>query len=319
MEIDEPSAQIEAGVCVRCGAWARAGSRYCSDACGIAVHMERIAAEKAKELEEARLQCYKLRSAALWLEIEESMSKGQYTSCAEEADAKLLIECQVDRESERELVSDLKRRKEELEVEIATYQTKNLLPDDEEPEDHVVGRTSHFDCPYCGVVPSGNIVSLAQHLPACFFKLEQANQVTGDYATPEGDVTSLIYCDRFDPKTGKYCKKLKASCFAHSGVVTPKPLPGIRSRAAECREICGAPTKNASGASRCSLLRTKCPRHYNWENLARQQLELQLISHSQLAEALHQEVHAIKEKMILARMCRGLQGSAQTIPASHTH
>lgn len=312
MQVDPVAESAETPICVRCGAWARVGSKYCSHACGIAVHLERIAVEKEKEMEQMRKALYDRRSAVLWQEIEQSIERQEYHSCAEELDAQLLVEVKRDRESELEVLAALKLQQDELEKEIEIHQTKNVLLEDQEPEEHTVGRTSHFDCPYCGVAPTTG-VSLAQHLPSCFQKFEAANLVTGNAATPEGDVTSLIYCDRFEAKTGKYCKQLKASCCLHSGVVPPRPAPGTRAKV-DLRELCGAPTKDAKNG-RCSLLRLKCPRHFNWENFARKQLELQIISHTQLAEALRQEVDVIKEKMILARLCRGLKGSASTIPA----
>ena len=328
-------------VCTQCSAWARAGSKYCSDACGISAQEHHVRQEKAEQVLKWKKDRFVRRCAVVWQELLESKATGSYLSSIEAEDFKTLGEVEQEQLSVISTLERIKKEQSNLELEIQMYQVpvEEIGSESGEIQSDKAGKTSHFDCPYCGVVPSGNFAALSQHLPQCFHKFESLNAVVGPYPTPAGDVTSLIYCDHFDPKTNKYCKKLKASCAMHSGVFTAK-LPGHRAKPLnETKELCGAPTahenlthsttlhhsegssdintaNHSDGAlfARCRILKRECARHYNWENLARRQLELQLISHRQLAEALKQEMAAIKEKMILARLSRGLKGNAVTIP-----
>lgn len=341
MEANSRILAIPQVVCTQCAAWARAGSKYCSDACGIAAQEHQVRQEKAEQVLKWKKDRFVRRCAVVWQELLESKATGAYLSSIEAEDFKTLAEVEQEQLSVISTLERIQKQQSELELEIQMYQ----VPVEENGSDSVeiqsdkVGKTSHFDCPYCGVVPSGNFAALSQHLPQCFHKFETLNAVVGPYPTPAGDVTSLIYCDHFDPKTNKYCKKLKASCAMHSGVFNAK-LPGQRAKSMnETKELCGAPTARENVTSstmphhsegfmdtdtandsdgtpfaRCRILKRECTRHYNWENLARRQLELQLISHRQLSEALKQEMAAIKEKMILARLSRGLKGNAVTIP-----
>ena len=355
-------------VCLQCDAWARVGSKYCSNACGVAYHMARVSGEKAREVELVKRDRFDRRCAVIWSEILSCVAKKQYWSSVEEEDASLLQTVEVEMKNVLAMVERIRREQVELEVEIQTFQVP--LPSATNPihseaagegeetteettsgemekgsstasttatttsataaaaaaaaERHLRGagnlKMTHTDCPYCGVTPSGHFPALSHHLVSCFQKFESLNLLSGPKPMQPGD---LIYCDHFDPKMNTYCKKLKASCYAHSGVVSVRPLPGQKpkSTTSEMMTMCGASTADNPTTGRCRALKKDCPRHFNWEHFARNQLELQLISHTQLAEGLQSELEAIKEKMIFARLSRGLKGNVVVIPgpaASHT-
>jgi hypothetical protein len=310
--------------------------------------MPRVKAEKAQGVAAWKKDHFDRRCAVVWQELLESKSQNVFSSHIEEEDFKMLGEVEQERLVTLATLERIKREQIELEDEIQTYQvpaSANERGEDvSEERGDKVGKTSHLDCPYCGVVPSGSAVALSHHFTTCFNKFETSNAIFGKQPMAEGDINTLIYCDHFDTKTSSYCKKLKASCAAHSGVISIRPIGQKNKPASETMELCGARvasphTDNSSSQNgistqsngnpslqsssnpqagqiryhRCRTLRRECPRHFNWENFSRRQLELQLISHIQLAEALQQEAAAIKEKMILARLSRGLKGTAETI------
>lgn len=312
---DEIIVDVEPSICRQCGAWAREGSAYCGHTCGIAAHMQRVIDEQKKKLLELKTARYDLRWKTIWSEIQESIRTGSFATVVEEEEASSLVKVEKDYALERTTILNYTAQREQLEREIQQYQVDWTGDVEDDAEERASGakNSAHFDCPYCGIQPTTAILS--NHLPSCYQKFEAANQLTGDAPTPAGDVTSLIYCDHHDPKTGKYCKKLKESCYAHSGVLPARPMPGQRGRGPE---FCGAPTlEDPSG--RCRAVRSRCTRHLNWENLTRRQYDLQIISHTQLAEALKLEIEIIKDRMVTARLSRGLKGSSQTIPSlNHT-
>lgn len=302
---EEVVVDVQAEICRQCGAWAREGSMYCSHACGIEVQMTRIIEEQKRKLLDLKTARYDLRCKTIWSEIQESIRTNTFSNIVEEEDASVLQKVEKDLLLESQTIEGYQADRDRLEAEIQAFQVECT----ESAEDESKLNSSHFDCPYCGIQPSSAVLSL--HLPGCYQKFESGNQIYGDTPTPAGDVTSLIYCDHQDSKTGKFCKKLKESCYAHSGVIPPRLPPGHRGRGPE---YCGAPTSEDS-TGRCRQLRARCPRHLNWENLARRQYDLQIISHTQLVESLKVELDVIKDRMIIARLARGLRGNSRTIPA----
>lgn len=308
---EEVIVDVHSEICRRCGAWARDGSIYCSHACGIAVHMDRIAEEQQKKLMELKTARHDIRCKVIWSELEESMRTNTYATIMEEEDASMLLKVQSDLALEKVTIEGYKADRLKAETTIQSYQIDcpEHKDDDSEERTSAAKNSAHFDCPYCGIQPTTAILSL--HLPGCYQKFESTNQIYGDAPTPAGDVTSLIYCDHHDHKTGKYCKKLKESCYAHSGVLAARLAPGHRARGPE---YCGAPTaEDPSG--HCHLVRSRCARHFNWEHIILRQYDLQIISHTQLAEALKLELELIKDRMITSRLARGLRGNSRTIPA----
>ena len=260
---------------------------------------------------ELKTSRYDIRCKVIWSEIQESMRTNTYATVMEEEDANMLLKVEKDLALEKLTIEGYTADRETVETAIQTYQVDCLDHKDDESEERTraAKNSAHFDCPYCGIQPTTAVLSL--HLPSCYQKFESTNQIYGDAPTPAGDVTSLIYCDHHDLKTGKFCKKLKESCYAHSGVLAARLAPGQRARGPE---YCGAPTaEDPSG--HCHLVRSRCARHFNWENITRRQYDLQIISHTQLAEALKLELELIKDRMITARLSRGLRGNSRAIPA----
>jgi hypothetical protein len=305
--------------------------------------LEKVKQEKANEEAERKKARFERRCAVIWSEIEQDIKEKRIKSISELDDVKAMDEVEEEKRTTEISIESIKKQQIDLEELIAKGSSLAILEDSEMDEvaSLSTARTTHLDCPYCGAAQPSAAASMSHHMSACFQKFESSVPLMGSHPTPPNDVNSLIYCDVYDAKTNQYCKKLKASCFQHSGVLPSRTFPAFAkadasntpqqastknqrtstkdkkkekpTHAALAALVCGSPTTDDPSGF-CRLNRRDCPRHHNWDNIARRQLELQLISLNQLLEALRQESVALKERMIMRRLCRGLQGSATTIP-----
>lgn len=311
--ITSSASKLKPNLCLRCSEPARDGSKYCSHDCGMEFHKERLSQSLAEEEAKSRRAKYDQRCAVVWREIEQDIANHSLRSVAEADDAKIFLELDAQKEQARRDIAILEKSLLDLDAIVARAASQPFIAND-----GPAMKTAHLDCPYCGVQPSH--ASLALHLPGCYLKFESGVPHYGSQPRAASDVHGFIYCDQQVDK-GQYCKKLKASCALHSGVVPPKPHASRADRAKVSQYAetsCGAPTED-DPTGFCRLVKKDCLRHFNWDATARQQLVLQKLVLEQQLEAHGFDVEVIKERMVCRRLCRGLRGTAKTIATKAAH
>ncbi|XP_021961175.1 CXXC-type zinc finger protein 1 isoform X2 [Folsomia candida] len=232
---------------------ARKNSKYCSQECCI-----KLATERIYRILPGRIQEWNLTQ-----------------SVAEEHNRKELEEIRTKQIEAKIKISELERKRADLDRHVHNVQQLVVDPDaeDEEPEEEGI-----IHCITCGhEIP---IRSCIKHMERCYNKYESQTSFGSIYKTKlEG---TPIFCDFYNPSNGTYCKRLAVLCPEHS------KEPKIRDS-----EVCGCPvvvdlTENMEKF--CRLPKKKCNRHFCWEKLRRAELDMERVRNwLKLDELLEQE------------------------------
>ncbi|XP_019574787.2 CXXC-type zinc finger protein 1 [Rhinolophus sinicus] len=243
----------------------RPGSKYCSDNCGM-----KLAADRIYEILPQRIQQWK-----------------NSPCIAEEHGKKMLERIHREQQDTQTYLKDMERHFHELEAIILRGKQQAVYNNEEKSED---GRdSSHLKifCVSCGH-PTNMRVAL-RHMERCFAKFECKSSFGSLYPTCiEG--TSRLFCDRYDPKSKRYCKRLQVLCPEHSK--DPKVLDD---------EVCGCPLVHnvfELTDNFCHLPKRLCNHHYCWEKLRRAEVDLQRIRALQKLEELSVQEHKVRTAMM---------------------
>uniref|UniRef100_A0A8C7PJQ8 CXXC-type zinc finger protein 1 n=1 Tax=Oncorhynchus mykiss TaxID=8022 RepID=A0A8C7PJQ8_ONCMY len=221
---------------------ARAGSKYCSEDCGM-----KLATNRIYEILPQRIQQW------------------QQSPCiAEEQGKKLLERIRRDQQSARLRLTDMEKRFHELEGIIAKAK-QQVVQQDEEAEGDTDTDLQIF-CVSCSH-PVNPKVAL-RHMERCYAKYESQTSFGSMYPTRIEGATRL-FCDVYNPQSKTYCKRLQVLCPEHS-----------RDPKVTVDEVCGCPLVRdvfQPTGEYCRVSKRKCNKHYCWEKLRRAEVDLERV------------------------------------------
>nr|XP_046220707.1 CXXC-type zinc finger protein 1-like [Oncorhynchus gorbuscha] len=224
---------------------ARAGSKYCSEDCGM-----KLATNRIYEILPQRIQQW------------------QQSPCiAEEQGKRLLERIRRDQQSARLRLTDMEKRFHELEGIIAKAKQQVVQQDEEVNEAEGDTDTDlQIFCVSCSH-PVNPKVAL-RHMERCYAKYESQTSFGSMYPTRIEGATRL-FCDVYNPQSKTYCKRLQVLCPEHS-----------RDPKVTVDEVCGCPLVRdvfqATGEY-CRVSKRKCNKHYCWEKLRRAEVDLERV------------------------------------------
>ncbi|XP_075691016.1 CXXC-type zinc finger protein 1 isoform X3 [Rhinoderma darwinii] len=223
---------------------ARAGSKYCSEDCGM-----KLAANRIYEILPQRIQQW------------------QQSPCvAEEQGKKLLERIRREQHQARTKLQDMERRFHELEVLITKAKQQQIREDEETNDGDSDDTDLQIFCVSCGH-PINPKVAL-RHMERCYAKYESQTSFGSMYPTRIEGATRL-FCDVYNPQSKTYCKRLQVLCPEHS-----------RDPKVPADEVCGCPmVKDVFDLTGefCRVPKRKCNRHYCWEKLRRAEVDLERV------------------------------------------
>ncbi|XP_032952259.1 CXXC-type zinc finger protein 1-like [Rhinolophus ferrumequinum] len=243
----------------------RPGSKYCSDACGM-----KLAADRIYEILPQRIQQWK-----------------NSPCIAEEHGKKMLERIHREQQDTQAYLKEMERHFHELEAIILRGKQQAVYNDEEKSEDGGDSSRLQIFCVSCG--QSTNMRVALRHMERCFAKYECKSSFGSLYPTCiEG--TTRLFCDKYDPQTKRYCKRLQVLCPEHSK--DPK-VPDD--------EVCGCPLVHnvfELTDNFCHLPKRLCNHHYCWEKLRRAEVDLQRIRGLQKLEELNMQEHKVRTAMM---------------------
>uniref|UniRef100_A0A8C8GJ44 CXXC-type zinc finger protein 1 n=1 Tax=Oncorhynchus tshawytscha TaxID=74940 RepID=A0A8C8GJ44_ONCTS len=224
---------------------ARAGSKYCSEDCGM-----KLATNRIYEILPQRIQQW------------------QQSPCiAEEQGKKLLERIRRDQQSARLRLTDMEKRFHELEGIIAKAKQQVVQQDEEVNEAEGDTDTDlQIFCVSCSH-PVNPKVAL-RHMERCYAKYESQTSFGSMYPTRIEGATRL-FCDVYNPQSKTYCKRLQVLCPEHS-----------RDPKVTVDEVCGCPLVRdvfQPTGEYCRVSKRKCNKHYCWEKLRRAEVDLERV------------------------------------------
>uniref|UniRef100_A0A8C7K5H1 CXXC-type zinc finger protein 1 n=1 Tax=Oncorhynchus kisutch TaxID=8019 RepID=A0A8C7K5H1_ONCKI len=224
---------------------ARAGSKYCSEDCGM-----KLATNRIYEILPQRIQQW------------------QQSPCiAEEQGKKLLERIRRDQQSARLRLTDMEKRFHELEGIIAKAKQQVVQQDEEVNEAEGDTDTDlQIFCVSCSH-PVNPKVAL-RHMERCYAKHESQTSFGSMYPTRIEGATRL-FCDVYNPQSKTYCKRLQVLCPEHS-----------RDPKVTVDEVCGCPLVRdvfQPTGEYCRVSKRKCNKHYCWEKLRRAEVDLERV------------------------------------------
>ncbi|KAI4826382.1 hypothetical protein KUCAC02_029830 [Chaenocephalus aceratus] len=222
----------------------RAGSKYCSEECGM-----KLAANRIYEILPQRIQQW------------------QQSPCiAEEHGKKQLERIRRDQQNARLRLTEMERRFHELEGIIVKAKQQAAQLDEECNENDSEDTDLQIFCVSCSH-PINPKVAL-RHMERCYAKYESQTSFGSMYPTRIEGATRL-FCDVYNPQSKTYCKRLQVLCPEHS-----------RDPKIQGDEVCGCPlVKNVFELTGdyCRVPKRKCNKHYNWEKLRRAEVDLERV------------------------------------------
>ncbi|CBY31474.1 unnamed protein product [Oikopleura dioica] len=276
----QPPQQCHGPSCVR---QARKRSKYCSDACGLAMASARIDKYLVPQLDEID----KIPSVAE-IELVFKLTKLEKKYYAEEARK-----------------NDLEKKFKFLE-ELITYSRTRPIKRDAENTDNE--SDEHLFCPICGHMSSSKII--IKHINKCYRKAESA---TAYFAATETIVegSKRLFCDFFNLKTGTFCKRLKVMCPEHYN----------DAKVLDDNEVCGCPLVTQGNdffdlqiekINYCLLSKKACKKHYLWDKFYRAANDVSRVRALTKMMEISKEMYSIKS-MIQARKSAVLRMFNETI------
>ncbi|XP_039081677.1 CXXC-type zinc finger protein 1-like isoform X2 [Hyaena hyaena] len=234
----------------------RPGSKYCSDDCGMKLAAERI--------------CHILP---------QRVQQWQKSPCiAEEHGKKMLERIHREQQDAHTRLKDMECHFQELEAIILRGKQQPVCEDEETKRSNRNNAHMQTFCVSCGQSISLHVA--LRHMEHCFVKYERKWSFGSLYPTCIEGATRL-FCDVYDPKSKRYCKRLQVLCPEHS-----------RDPKVSDDEVCGCPLVHnvfEVTGNFCRLPKSVCNLHYCWEKLRRAEL-------SKLEELLEQE-HKVRTAM----------------------
>ncbi|XP_041713168.2 CXXC-type zinc finger protein 1-like [Coregonus clupeaformis] len=223
----------------------RAGSKYCSEDCGM-----KLATNRIYEILPQRIQQW------------------QQSPCiAEEQGKKLLERIRRDQQSARLRLTDMEKRFHELEGIIAKAKQQAVQHDEEVNEGEGDADTDlQIFCVSCSH-PINPKVAL-RHMERCYAKYESQTSFGSMYPTRIEGATRL-FCDVYNQQSKTYCKRLQVLCPEHS-----------RDPKVTVDEVCGCPLVRdvfQPTGEYCRVSKRKCNKHYCWEKLRRAEVDLERV------------------------------------------
>jgi len=252
---------------LECCSAARAGSKYCSDQCGI-----------------------QLATFRIYQTLPERIREWNQTPCrSSETNQRELARIRGALDTARGALEETDRQVVELEAAITRSRglqaPEAQAGDSSEEEDEQRG--GQVPCVSCGKdVPSKTAI---RHMETCFNKFESQTSYGSLHKTMiEG---YQMVCDYYNPDTQTFCKRLRVICPEHT-----------KDRVVGDTDLCGAPlVKNLFNQTGevCRALKKDCSAHYCWEKLRRAELDLDRVRQwVKLDELMEQER---SEKELLSR------------------
>lgn len=219
-------------------------SKYCSDACGLA-----LASKRLIEILPGKIE--------LWKKI---------PSKSDEMNHKQLEKIRKEFIETKLAIEELDRKKNELEQIIAISKEVQPMTEEEcnQQECELDGELSTY-CVTCGHEVSYRNAS--RHMERCFNKFESQTSFSSVFKTK----TEGVFCDYYNALQKSYCKRLKVLCPEHSKDVT---------RTNE-DEVCGSPLVDNSlkpTGEYCRWLKKKCTKHYCWEKFRRAEIDMEKVN-----------------------------------------
>jgi COMPASS component SPP1 len=233
----------------------RAGSKYCSDECGI-----KLATNRIYEILPQRIQQW------------------NSTPCAAETnDRRQLENIRKQQEEARLKLQQLETQLRDLENMIIKSKKTKLDTALDNADNEEESEMSIY-CITCGHEIGAR--TAARHLEKCFNKYESQTSFGSAFKTRIE--ANNMFCDVYNHQQGTYCKRLRVLCPEHSK--DPKISDD---------EVCGCPLLTGvfqfSGEF-CRMRKKKCMKHYNWEKLRRAEVDMERVNHwLKLDELFEQE------------------------------
>ncbi|XP_029787346.1 CXXC-type zinc finger protein 1-like, partial [Suricata suricatta] len=222
----------------------RPGSKYCSDDCGM-----KLAAARIHEILPQRIQQW------------------QMSPCiAEEHGKKMLERIHREQQDTHARLKDMERKFYELEAIILRGKQQPVCKSEETSKSNRNHANLQIFCVSCGQSVSHHVA--LRHMEHCFVKYERDFSFGSVYPTCiEG--AARLFCDVYDPKSKRYCKRLQVLCPEHS-----------RDPKGSDDEVCGCPlVQNVFEftGNFCRLPKRVCNLHYCWEKLRRAEVDLERV------------------------------------------
>ncbi|CAK7313288.1 CXXC-type zinc finger protein 1 [Vulpes lagopus] len=242
----------------------RPGSKYCSDDCGM-----KLAADRIYEILPQRIQQW------------------QKSPCiAEEHGKKMLERIHREQQDAHSRLKDMESHFHELEAIIQRGKQQAVCKDEETNQSSKNSLNLQIFCVSCGQSVSMHVAM--RHMERCFAKYECKSSFGSMYPTCIEGATRL-FCDVYDPKSKKYCKRLQVLCPEHS-----------RDNKVSDDEVCGCPLVHnvfEVTGNFCCLPKRLCNLHYCWEKLRRAEVDLERIRALHKLEELVEQEHKVRTAM----------------------
>ncbi|XP_036126022.1 CXXC-type zinc finger protein 1-like [Molossus molossus] len=241
----------------------RPGSKYCSDNCGM-----KLAAKRIYEILPQRIQQW------------------HNSPCiAEEHGKKMLESILREQQDTHTRLKEMECQFHELEAIILRGKQQAVYSDEENIK--VITNSVHqIFCVSCGKSISMHVA--LRHMEHCFAKYECKSSFGSLYPTCIEGATRL-FCDVYDPKSQRYCKRLQVLCPEHTK--DPK-VPDD--------EVCGCPLVHnvfELTGNFCRLPKRLCIHHYCWEKLRRAEVDLERVRALYKLEELSEREHKVRTAM----------------------
>ncbi|XP_016073867.1 PREDICTED: CXXC-type zinc finger protein 1-like [Miniopterus natalensis] len=241
----------------------RPGSKYCSDNCGM-----KLAAERIYEILPQRIQQW-----------------NNSPCIAEEHGKKMLERILHEQQDAHTRLKYMECQFHELEAIILRGKQQAVCYDEESTK--VINDTvQQIFCVSCGKSISMHVA--LRHMEHCFAKYECKSSFGSLYPTCIEGATRL-FCDAYDPKSKRYCKRLQVLCPEHSK--DPKVTDD---------EVCGCPLVHnvfELTGNFCRLPKRLCIHHYCWEKLRRAEVDLERVRALYKLEQLSEQEHKVRTAM----------------------
>uniref|UniRef100_A0ABI7W9P9 CXXC-type zinc finger protein 1 n=2 Tax=Felis catus TaxID=9685 RepID=A0ABI7W9P9_FELCA len=169
----------------------RPGSKYCSDDCGMKLAADRIYAILPQRIQQWR------KSPCI----------------AEEHSKKMLERIHQEQQDTHTRLKDLECHFYELEAIILRGKQQPVCKDEEINKSNRNNANLQIFCVSCG--QSVNMHVALRHMEHCFVKYEGKSSFGSMYPTCIEGATRL-FCDVYNPKSKRYCKRLQVLCPEHS-------------------------------------------------------------------------------------------------------
>ncbi|XP_034858295.1 CXXC-type zinc finger protein 1-like [Mirounga angustirostris] len=242
----------------------RPGSKYCSDDCGM-----KLAADRIYEILPKRIQQWH-KSPCI----------------AEEHSKKMLERIHREQQDAHIRLKDMECHFHELEAIILRGKQQAVCKDEETNKSNRNNVNLQIFCVSCGQSVSVRVA--LRHMEHCFAKYECKSSFGSMYPTCIEGATRL-FCDVYNPKSKRYCKRLQVLCPEHS-----------RDTKIPDDEVCGCPLVHnvfEVTGNFCCLPKRLCNLHYCWEKLRRAEVDLERLRALHKLEELVEQEHKVRTAM----------------------